>query len=144
MTSVSNNELIVNPFVQTKILTSVGATAFTNTNLVTNLVVSKSGAIAKAISTGLLRPTDAIGEAAAQFKNILTTTKTTGVLDSTLAYTSTKLGALLPIDTLWQDRVVTPLTNLLVINASATMTQIVAVLNTGLPGRLLCRNRYGY
>jgi hypothetical protein len=107
VTEVSHNELIVIPFAQDKILRSVGATAFTNTNLVTNLVVSRSGAVAKAISTGLLRPTDAIGEAAAQFRNILTTTKTTGILDSTLAYTSTKLGTLLPIDTLWQDRVVT-------------------------------------
>ncbi|MEQ1827789.1 MAG: hypothetical protein ABL921_17650, partial [Pirellula sp.] len=134
VTEVSHNELMVNQFAQTKILTSVGATAFTNANLVTNLVVSSSGATAKAISTGLMRPTDAFGEAAAQFKNTLTSAKLTGVLDSTIAYTSTKLGTLLPIDTLWQDRVVTPLTNLLTTNASATLTQIVAALNVGLPG----------
>ncbi len=134
VTEVSHNELMVNPFAQTKILTSVGAHTFTNANLVTNLVVTPSAATAKAISTGLLRPADAIGEAAAQFRNTLSTTKATGVLNSAIAYTSTKLGELLPIDTLWQDRVVTPLTNLLTTNASATIAQIVAALNVGLPG----------
>ncbi len=134
VTAVSHTELVVNPYSQTQILNAVGATNFTNANLVSNLTVSKAGAVAKALSTGLLRPADAISEAATRFNEVLATTKARDVLDTVVAYTSTKLGTLLPVDSLWQLRVITPLTALLTSNPNANLTQIVTALNSGLPG----------
>ncbi len=131
--AVSHTDLVVHPFAQTQILTAVGATGFTNAHLVSNLTVSSAGAATKAITTGILRPLDAIQEAASRFTSMLTTTTTRDVLDTVLPYTSTKLGTLLPVGTLWQDRVANPLATLLGINPNATMAQIVTALNSGLP-----------
>ncbi len=132
VTAVGHNELMINPFAQSRILTAVGASAFTTLQMDTTKVISRAGAVAKAISSGLLRPADALRDAANLFGNTLATTKSSGVFDSTIAYTASKLGTLLPIDALWQNRVIAPLNSLLTSNATASISQIVGALNTAL------------
>ncbi len=81
--------------------------------MVTNLTVTPAGAVAKAISLGLLQPAEALLEAATNFKDLLTATKNRDLLNTAIAFTNTKLGELLPVDSLWQSRVIQPLTQLL-------------------------------
>ncbi|MCC6511795.1 MAG: hypothetical protein IT423_22025, partial [Pirellulaceae bacterium] len=125
---VGHNELLVHPLSQTRILSAVGATNFTTANLETSLYRSAAASAAKTIELSVVRPGDALREASLRFKDFLTQAKSQGPLGGTMAYVNTQLATLLPIEELWQDRVIAPLSTLLNANASATMAQIAAAL----------------
>ncbi len=125
---VNHTQLVVHPFSQTKILQAVGASNFTNANLESSLLKSQAQSAAKFLALGILRPAEMFHEATTRFKEFLTELKTEGPLAGPIAYVSTQLGTLLPIEQLWQDRVITPLNNLLSTNPSATLAQIAAAL----------------
>ena len=126
--AVDHQGLIVNPFAQTKILQAVGATNITT--LESSLTKTSAAKRTKLLTLGVTTPLDAIRTAAVRFKEFLTDVKTEGALNGSIAYIGTKLGSLMPIDSLWQDRIIAPLTSLVTANPNATIEQIVAVLGS--------------
>ena len=111
--TVSHTDLVVHPFAQTTILSAVGASLSVGQSLETGRTVSKAGAVLKAISSGLINPVEALSAIATQFQTLLTNTRTSDILGTNVPTTSTSLGSLLAVDTLWQNRILGPLGTLL-------------------------------
>ena len=125
---VSHAGLVNNKYSQSTILNNIGASGFTDADIEDSLSFNTFETLIHGIRFDIINPVEAINEAASRFGDLLVDALNTGLLQAEMAFTGLKLGERLRVDQLWQDKIVTPLTNLLATNPDADENEIAEAL----------------